>query len=73
MIPKYHTVPYKGVAINYENGVYKIPLLPACNFLSYTDAKNHIDHLEKLIDLEKFFDKLKQANDQNGFSEKIQK
>lgn len=52
MIPKYHTVPYKGAAVNYENGVYKIPLQPQYTFLTYSEAKRHIDKLEKAGELD---------------------
>ena len=62
MIPKYHIVHYKNLAIHYENGVYKIPDLPTFPFLTMTDAMRHIDEEEKK---KKFFDNLKQANETN--------
>lgn len=47
-LPCYHTVHYKGFAIHYANGLYKVPELSLLSYLDMNSAKAKVDEYEAM-------------------------
>jgi hypothetical protein len=66
MIPKYHVVYYKGMAIHYMNGLYRVADLPKFYYISIDDAKKEVDKCDRQRqELLKLFDNLNEPDDTN--------